>query len=266
MARILDPDCDPLGGEARPELVVELVENGVVSEARLDVSVRKLIREKFVLDLFDNPFVKPEQAAKTVGNAYFRRGGLEALKHSYTLLKNDEIVLPLRRIPQSTKFYVEGFNATVIEARGYTAINTTEEADYALLRLNAPIAPSDPIEVGTDLQSGSLEHTKEEKARQSKIYSAVPIIVDINFNRPAAIPEVAEGAAALFATYGSSTKAFIDVDFGKDGAEPRGQLRFDLPRSDEAVAASLEDQPFDMKEPLFKFGHGLRYQSCCASV
>jgi beta-glucosidase-like glycosyl hydrolase len=174
VARILDAGCDQLGGEARPELVVELVKTGVVSEARLDISVRKLIREKFILGLFDNPFVKPEEAAKTVGNAYFRRIGLDAQKHSYTLLKNDEDVLPLRSVPLSTKFYVEGFNTSFIEARGYTAINTPEEADYALLRLNAPIAPSDPIEVGTDLQSGSLEYTKEEKARQAKIYSAAP--------------------------------------------------------------------------------------------
>jgi beta-glucosidase len=207
--------------------------------------------------------VVPEEAARTVGNSYFRRVGLEAQKHSYTLLKNKEDVLPLRSIPQSTRFYVEGFNATFIEARGYSAVDTPEEADYALLRLNAPIAPSDPIENGTDLQSGSLEYTEEEKDRQAKIYSAVATIVDINFNRPAAVPEVAEGAAALFATYGSSTEAFLDVVFGKDGAEPKGQLPFDLPRSDKAVAASLEDQPFDTEDPLFKFGHGLRYQSRC---
>ena len=263
VAKILDAGCDQLGGEARPELVVELVKTGVVSEARLDVSVRKLLREKFILGLFDNPFVIPEEAARTVGNSYFRRIGLEAQKHSYTLLKNKDDVLPLRSVPMSTKFYVEGFNATFIEARGYSAVNTPEEADYALLRLNAPIAPSDPIENGTDLQSGSLEYTKEEKERQAKIYSAVATIVDINFNRPAAVPEVAEGAAALFATYGSSTEAFLDVVFGKDGAEPKGQLPFDLPRSDKAVAASLEDQPFDTEDPLFKFGHGLRYQSRC---
>jgi beta-glucosidase len=145
-------------------------------------------------------------------------------------------------------------------------VEKPEDADYALLRLSAPIASSAPIEEGTDLQSGSLEYTVAEKARQAKIYGAVATIVDINFNRPAAVPEVAEGAAALFATYGSSTEAFLDVVFGKDGTGPQGKLPFDLPRSDEAVEASLEDQPFDTKDPLFKFGHGLRYESCCDSV
>jgi hypothetical protein len=37
-------------------------------------------------------------------------------------------------------------------------------------------------------------------------------------------------------------------------------LPFDLPRSDEAVEASKEDVPFDTENPVFKFGHGLRYE------
>lgn len=171
--------------------------------------------------------------------------------------------MPLRRINSETKFYVEGFNATFVTDRGFKVVESPTEADYALLRLNAPSAPSDPIEEGTDLESGSLEYTSEEKERQSEIYAAAKSIVDINFNRAAAIPEVAEGAAALFATYGSSTEAFLDVVFGKDGAEPLGKLPFDLPRSDETVETSFEDLPFDTKNPLFGFGHGLRYKLCC---
>lgn len=265
VAKILDANCDQLGGEARPELVVELTETGVLSEERLDMSVRKLLREKFILGLFDDPFVQPEEAAKTVGNSYFRRLGLEAQRHSHTLLKNNEDVLPLRRAPLSTKFYVEGFNATFIKDRGYSVVERPEDADYGLLRLSAPSAPSDPIEEGTDLESGSLEYSKAEKARQAKIFGAVATVVDINFNRPAAVPEVVEGAAALFATYGSSTEAFLDVVFGKDGAGPQGKLPFDLPRSNKAVEESLEDLPFDTKDPLYRFGDGLRYKSCCDS-
>lgn len=132
------------------------------------------------------------------------------------------------------------------------------------MRLNAPTALSDPIEEDTDLESGSLEYPRGEKAGQVKIYAATRTIVDINFNRPAAVPEVAEGVAALFATYGSSTEAFLDVVFGRHGTGPRGKLPFDLPRSDRAVAQSAEDLPFDSKDPLYKFGHGLRYQDVCA--
>ncbi|KAL4724557.1 hypothetical protein ACLX1H_007998 [Fusarium chlamydosporum] len=264
VARVIDSGCDQFGGEARPELVAELVKKGVVSEARIDVSVRKLLREKFLLGLFDNPFVSPEEATVIVGNPYFRRLGMDAQRKSHTLLTNRKNTLPLRNLPGKTKFYVEGFNSTLVKDRGFQVVSSPAKADYALLRLKAPSAPADPIEEGTDLESGSLEYTKKERARQAKIFRTVPTIADINFNRPAAVPEVADQVTALFATYGSSTEAFLDVVFNVDGAEPEGKLPFDLPRSNAAVAENLEDVPFDTEDPVFKFGHGLKYDSKCS--
>ncbi|KAM0314627.1 hypothetical protein ACHAPQ_011777 [Fusarium lateritium] len=246
-ARVINAGCDQFGGEARPELVVELVKKGVISESRINQSVRKLLREKFLLGLFDHPFADPEQSKLIVRNPYFRRIRLKAQRKSYTLLTNKNNILPLRDLSKKTKFYVEGFNSTFIKARGF----------------QAPSAPADPIELGTDLESGSLEYTTEEKKGQEKIFRAVPTIVDINFNRPAAVPEVAAEAKALFASYGSSTDAFLDVVFDVDGAEPEGKLPFDLPRSNAAVAESFEDVPFDTKDPVFRYGYGLSYQRMC---
>jgi beta-glucosidase len=42
-------------------------------------------------------------------------------------------------------------------------------------------------------------------------------------------------------------------------SEPQGKLPFDLPSSMAAVVASRPDVPFDTADPLFRFGHGLRY-------
>lgn len=52
--------------------------------------------------------------------------------------------------------------------------------------------------------------------------------------------------------------AFLDVVFGT--AAPEGALPFDLPRSMAAVVASRSDMPYDTEDPLFRFGHGLRYR------
>ena len=41
--------------------------------------------------------------------------------------------------------------------------------------------------------------------------------------------------------------------------DQQGVLPFDLPRSMDAVIASRPDVPFDTADPLFHFGHGLRY-------
>lgn len=258
--RILEAGCDQFGGETRPELIVQLVREGVVSESRLDVSVRKLLREKFVLGLFDNPFVDPEAASRVVGNDYFARLGNEAQRRAYTLLTNKQDILPLRNIASDTKFYIEGFNATFIENRGFVVVSKPEDADYALLRLAAPYEPR-PGGFEAGFHAGSLEFSAEERARQAAIYAAVPTVVDMMLDRPAAVPEVAESATAMLASFGSSSEAFLDIVLGL--AEPEGKLPYDLPRSNAAVEAAMEDVPFDTKDPVFRFGHGLRYASQC---
>jgi beta-glucosidase len=91
----------------------------------------------------------------------------------------------------------------------------------------------------------------------SAICSAVPTIVDVYLDRPAVLTDLAGQAAALLGSYGSSDEAFLDGVFGV--AQPEGSLPFDLPRSMAAVEASRSDVPFDTADPIFRFGHGLRY-------
>jgi beta-glucosidase len=261
-ARVLDAGVDQFGGEQRTELIVELVEMGRIEESRLDRSVRMLLREKFALGLFEQPFVDVEAAKRIVGNPYFKRLGNEAQRKQYTLLTNNDNILPLSPDNKTPKFYVEGFNATLLTSRGMNVVETVEEADLALLRLQAPYEPR-PGGFEANYHAGSLEYNATEKARQASIFAAVPTIVDIKLDRPAAIPEIAEKAAALMANYGASPDAFLDVAFGFEGAAPQGKLPFDLPRSMVAVEASYEDVPFDTENPVFRFGDGLSYEAKC---
>ncbi|KAF5008062.1 hypothetical protein FDECE_5645 [Fusarium decemcellulare] len=255
--KILNAGCDMFGGETRTELVIKLVRQGRITEKRLDYSVRKILREKFLLGLFDDErFVDADAAEAIVGNEYFRRLGNDAQRRAYTLLVNNNNTLPLKPMP-GTRFYVEGFNATFLEKWNMTVVNTPKDADYALLRLEAPYEPR-PGWFESLFHAGSIEYNKTEKMRQAEIYSTVPTIVDMMLDRPAAIPEIAEQATALFGNFGSSEKAFLDVLFGK--AAPEGKLPFDLPRSQQAVLDSMCDVPYDTRNPVFKFGHGLRYK------
>jgi beta-glucosidase len=260
-ARVLEAGVDQFGGEQRPELIVELVKSGIIAEERLDISVRRLLREKFALGLFDNPFVDVEAAEQVVGNPYFVRLGAEAQRKAYTLLKNQDEILPLKSFA-NTKFYVEGFNASYLEARSLQVVDTPEEADLALMRLQAPYEPR-PGGFESAYHAGSLAYNDTEKERQAAIFNAVPTIVDIYLDRPAVIPEIAVSAVALLGSYGSSPEAFLDVVFGVDGARPLGKLPFDLPRSMAAIEASFEDLPFDTKNPVFRFGDGLNFAKEC---
>lgn len=255
-AMVLEAGCDQFGGETRPELIVQLVNEGVVEEARLDLSVYRLLREKFLLGLFDNPFVDAEAADQIVGRQEYVDEGAAAQRRAYTLLTNRDDMLPLQDTG-GMKFYIEGFNATYLERRGLAVVPTPEEANYALLRLEAPFEPrTGGFE--SRYHAGSLEYSSQERERQAAIYAAVPTIVDMTMDRPAAVPEVAERAAALVANFGSGPDAFLDVVLGV--AAPEGKLPFDMPRSMEAVEASMEDVPFDTLDPVFRLGHGLRYK------
>ncbi|KAI6590818.1 hypothetical protein MCOR12_008289 [Pyricularia oryzae] len=226
------------------------------SEERIDVSVRRFICEKFLFGLFDNPFIDAEAAAKLVGTEKYLRVGKDAQRRAYTLLTNKKKILPFKNANAATKFYIEGFNATFFETRKFTVVKTPQEADLAFFRLQAFYEPR-PGGFKAIYHAGSLEFNATEKARQAVIYSAVPTVVDVILDRPAAIPEIFKGAAAVFGSFGNGSEAFLDIIFGQ--ASPEGRLPFNLPRSQKAVEASREDVPYDIKNPVFRFGDGLRY-------
>lgn len=263
--RVLEAGCDIFGGETKPELIIELVNKGLVSEARINESVRKLMREKFELGLFDNPFVDVERAVRIAGNDYFSRLGNETQRRAFTLLTNKDDILPLPLAALDAKFYIEGIEPEALKARNLTVVDEPEDADYAFLRIASPFKPTTAPGLPQTINNGSIEFNTTEKARQAKIYATLPTVVDIRLNRAAAVPEVAEQAAALFGSYGSSPDAFLDVVFGTDGWGPEGHLPFDLPLSQAAADAAMEDVQYDT-EALFKFGHGLRYKDTCAST
>jgi beta-glucosidase len=249
---ILNAGCDQLGGETRPELVVQLVQQGRIGEDRIDVSVRRLLREKFILGLFDDPYVDPKLAAATVGRAEFLDAGAEAQRRAYTLLINRDQVLPLRK---GRRMYLEGVSDEVASRYG-EVVGNPADAEIALLRIKAPYEPR-PGGFEAMFHAGSLEFSAQERDRLAEMCSTVPTIVDVYLDRPAVLTDLARDAAALFGSYGSSDDAFLDIVFGD--AEPEGSLPFDLPRSMAAVVTSRSDVPFDTADPVFRFGQGLRY-------
>ncbi|HET6759598.1 MAG TPA: glycoside hydrolase family 3 N-terminal domain-containing protein, partial [Propionibacteriaceae bacterium] len=157
---ILNAGCDQFGGEARPELVVQLVAQGRISEDRIDVSVRRLLREKFILGLFDDPYVDPKLAAATVGRAEFLDAGAEAQRRAYTLLINRDQVLPLRK---GRRMYLEGVSDEVASRYG-EVVGNPADAEIALLRIKAPYEPR-PGGFEAMFHAGSLEFSAQERNR-----------------------------------------------------------------------------------------------------
>ncbi len=253
--KIIDAGCDQFGGENCPEHVISLVKSGKLSEKRVDESIRRLLRQKFELGLFENPYVNADKAVKIVGSAAFVKEGNAAQRRAMTLLKNDKKTLPLT--PKKYKIYVQNVDKTVA-AKYATVVDRPEDADFAILRLNTPWVPVEtPNFLARGFHHGDLDFKGTTKDSIIQLLKTVPTIVDIYIDRPAVIPEISENARGLLADYGASDAAVLDVIFGK--AKPQGNLPFELPASMEAVRNQKEDLPHDSKKPLYPFGFGLRY-------
>ena len=136
--KIIDAGCDQFGGENCPQYIVELVKEGQIKESRIDQSVRRLLRQKFILGLFDNPYVDVEKATQIVGRPDFKKLGNETQRRSMTLLKN-EINLPIK-VADKLKIYVKNIDPTVASKYGLI-VALPEQADIAIIRLNTPWVP-----------------------------------------------------------------------------------------------------------------------------
>ena len=98
-----------LGGNCFAQLV-EAVKNGKVSESALDQAVRRVLRLKFEMGLFEHPYVDGKTAGQQVNNSEAIATARQAARESITLLKNDGI-LPLSK---TTNVAVIGPNANNI--------------------------------------------------------------------------------------------------------------------------------------------------------
>jgi beta-glucosidase len=253
--KIIDAGVDQFGGESCAEHVVKLVNDGKLSEDRINQSVRRLLMQKFMLGLFDNPFVDVSKAEQIVGEEDFMQAGAAAQRRSLTLLKNDDSRLPLKQ--NSLKIFVKNVDPAVAGQYG-TVVNDPKTADVAIIRLNTPWYPVDTKNTfARGFHHGDLDFKGVQKDSILQLLNTVPTIVDIYLDRPAVIPEISKAAKGLIANYGASDAALMDVLFGK--AKPEGKLPFELPSSMEAVRNQKEDLPSDSKDPLYRFGFGLSY-------
>ncbi|HEV2130232.1 MAG TPA: glycoside hydrolase family 3 N-terminal domain-containing protein, partial [Longimicrobiaceae bacterium] len=73
----------------------ELVREGTIAESRLDELVAPMLRWKFELGLFDDPYVDPNHAERIVGSDANREIALQGAREAITLLKNEENLAPL---------------------------------------------------------------------------------------------------------------------------------------------------------------------------
>ncbi len=265
--KALTAGVDIFSGAADPTTLIDVVKKGLVSEARIDQSVSKLLKEKFELGLFENPYVNVEEAVKTVGNKEAVAAADLALRKSIVLLRNDDKRLPL---PKKTKVYFEtyfqsGRNAgeaikvSKPEYPGLEFVSTKEEADVVLLWL-VPTAGGLFSSQGSKIDL-NLSKNRIDVNHVNEVLNAKPTVLAINYTNPWVIEEIDKGkATSIIATFGTTQEALLDIVTG--AYKPTGKMPFTTPVNQAAVEANKSDVPGHMEGAgygLFAFGHGLTY-------
>lgn len=272
-AKALTAGVNLFSGESDPAMLLELINSGSVDKALIDTSVYRLLKEKFELGLFENPYVNVDEAEKTVNNEKFREKAALAMRKSVVLLRNENKALPLK---PKTRIYFESLPRS---ARGqqddardvfsdtghlYDAefVKNPEEADIAILWIQ-PGGNSLFRSTGEPV-SLSLSKCGVDVDYVNSITSKKPAVLIINYTNPWVINEIyndrTKNVVGVLATFGTTSDAILDIITGK--FNPTGKMPFSTPVSDEAVENQKEDVPGYMEGPgyaLFNYDEGLSY-------
>jgi len=89
-------DAD-LSGYGFGKALIKALKDGLVKDAALDTAVSRVLKIKFDMGLFDNPFVSSKAAAKLVRNAEHISLARKVAQQSIVLLKNEKQLLPLSK-------------------------------------------------------------------------------------------------------------------------------------------------------------------------
>jgi len=287
---VINASADVLGGEdlGRISSIVRLVENGAIPEEEINDSVRRILKVKFQLGLFDAPYVDPEYAEQIVGCEEHQKLSLQAARESITLLKNDD-VLPLSDnlnllvagprsdemeslgggwtgYPQPGMTLLKAINSKVSgEAQVFHELDDATKAEELARQADVAIVAVGESEYVHTSPWGPGRLSLEDK--QLNLIKAIhgtrtPTVVILFMGRPYIIPWCAENVSGIMVAYYPGTRggeAIADILFGD--YNPTGKLPFQMPRSMEQVKAQREDIPFDIENPLYPYEYGISYDS-----
>ena len=256
--KAINAGIDQFGGEMHPEIVVQLVKENKINESRIDRSARRILKNKFELGLFDDPFVDIESVDKLINTQITQKLALDAQRKSVVMLKNSNL-LPLT---EETKIYVDGME---FKDSDINKVNTIEEADVILMYLHTVFNGNQ--EPGTDrlfdrflsnlFPNTDLRFNNQVIKRASEYSQVKPLILVVDLNRPAILSELNDLSDALIGTFGVHDEVIHEIINGK--TNPSGKLPFELPSSMSEVEEQFEDVPDDTANPLYKFGYGLSF-------
>ena len=264
-------------------LLIESVNEGSISENRINDAVARILRIKFKMGLFERPY-SDKSLLRNVGSKEHRNIAREAVKQSLVVLKNDG-VLPLSK--DLGHIHVAGKNADDLgnQCGGWTiswqgesgpltkgttiyeaiqvAVSSFTNVTYSKDGSGAKGADVGIVVIG-EIPYAEMEGDRESLALDKKDIAAidrikkagVPVVVIVVSGRPLIITDELDGWGGGIAAWlpGSEGKGVTDVIFGD--YNPTGRLSVTWPRNMEQIPINFGDSNYD---PLFEYGFGLSY-------
>jgi beta-glucosidase len=263
-------DMDMMGGIYERQLA-DLVRSNVVSEAALDESVRRVLRAKFMLGLFDNPYADPATEAAVILRDDHVAAARDAARKSMVLLKNEGALLPLADDissvavigpladnqndplgawhtmgrPQDVVTVLAGIQhrvaptTTVTYAQGSTVIGPETDgfAEAVEAARNADVAivvvGEREFETGEAASRASLDLPGVQQQLIEAVHeTGTPVVAVIMSGRPLTIPWLAENVPAILQAWHPGIQAGNAVsDLLWGDFNPSGKLAVSFPRS-----------------------------------
>ncbi len=263
----------------------ELVNESKVPMSRIDDAVKRILRVKFEMNLWENYGID-KKLTEAVGSPEHRAVARDAVRQSLVLLKNENKVLPISKELKRIHIIGKGADDIGIQCGGWTiewqgksgnilkggttilqAIKNTvsakttitssadgsgaEGADVCIV----VVGETPYAEMFGDREDLSL--TKEDsEAIEKANASGVPVVVILISGRPMIIENELKKTSAFIAAWlpGTEGQGVADVLFGD--YKPTGKLPVTWPKNMQQVPINVGDSNYD---PLFPFGFGLTY-------
>lgn len=269
------------------------VQDSSVSISRIDDAVKRILRQKFRLGLFENPFPDSTLVAK-IGINEHRKVAKQAVRESLVLLKNKEGILPLSKETKKIVVVGEHANSTGLQSGGWTvnwqgrkdnykgATNILDgikkhtkgeviydkdatgkhfDADFAIIVVGEIPYAEFFGDIGHE--SNQLELTlTEEHQNYIKTYqeNGVKTVVVLVSGRPLVVTDQIDQSDAFVAAWlmGSEGDGLAEVLFGDYNF--KGKLPHSWPTTVEDYTQKYGPNFWnDSIKPLFKIGYGLKY-------
>jgi beta-glucosidase len=269
------------------------VKDITVSMARIDDAVRRILRQKFRLGVFENPF-PDANLVDEIGSIEHRKIAKQAVRESLVLLKNKEKTLPLSKETKKIVVVGEHANSSGLQSGGWTiewqgrkdnykgATNILDgikkhttgkviydkdgtgkhfDADVAIIVVGENPYAEFFGDIGHESNQLALtlteEHQKYIKTYQEKGVKTVVVLVS---GRPLVVTDQIEKSDAFVAAWllGSEGDGVAEVLFGDYNF--KGKLPHSWPKSIEDYKGKYGPNFWDDSiEPLFNLGYGLKY-------